>query len=54
MQDQPLGREVPDPEPIDFDRYAAYEDGVALVVCDRTNPTAWMRAEPTAVATLDP
>lgn len=54
MQDRPLAREVADPEPIDYDRYAAYEGGSALVICDRKNPAAWIRAAPAATTTLDP
>lgn len=52
MQDRPLARRVADPEPIDLDDYTAYEDGAALVICDRTNPRAWIRTA--ATATLDP
>lgn len=52
MQDRPLAREVADPDPIDLERYTAYEDGTALVICDRTTPTAWIRAE--TPTTLDP
>jgi hypothetical protein len=53
MQDRPIVRSVSDPEPIDDDRYAAYEDGAALVICDRRNPAAWIRAAPAATTTLD-
>jgi len=54
MQDRPLARRVADPDPIDLDDYAAYEDGAALVICDRTNPNAWIRAERAATTTPDP
>lgn len=33
-----------DAETPDFDRYASYEDGDHVVVCDRKEPTAWLRS----------
>lgn len=30
-----------------YDQYTAYEDDGALVVCDRTNPRAWIRSATT-------
>jgi hypothetical protein len=53
MQDRSLAGGVADPDPIDLDDYAAYRDGTALVICDRTNPNAWIRAE-RGTTTLDP
>ncbi len=53
MQDRPLAGGGTAPDPIDLDDYAAYEDGTSMVICDRTNPTAWIRAA-TATTTLDP
>lgn len=35
----------PDPDVVDLDRYASYEDGDGLVVCDRENPNAWLRSD---------
>lgn len=32
----------------DLDRYTSYEDGDAVVVCDRENPRAWIRSGTTA------
>jgi homogentisate 1,2-dioxygenase len=54
MQNRPFAGRVGDsvPESPDLDRYADYEDGAALVICDRTNPRAWLRADTTAA--LDP
>jgi len=40
------------PESIEFDRYADYEDGGALVICDRRNARAWLRSDTTTA--LDP
>lgn len=54
MQDQPLAQEIVDPDPVALDDYAAYEDGAALVICDRTNPAAWIRVETAATTMLDP
>jgi len=36
----------------EFDRYADYEDGEALVICDRRNARAWLRSD--ATTTVDP
>jgi|GEM_PF-4076473 len=44
------GREAS--EASEFDRYADYEDGDALVICDRRNARAWLRSD--ATTTLDP
>lgn len=30
-----------------FDEYVSYEDGSALVICDRSETTAWVRSEMT-------
>lgn len=32
------------PVDVDVDRYVDYEDGNATVVCDRREPTAWLRS----------
>lgn len=40
------------PEYNDLNDFASYEDGERLVVCDRTNPKAWISAETTRA--LDP
>lgn len=37
---------------IDYDRFASYEDGDSTVICDRTEPAAWLKSDVTA--TLDP
>jgi len=54
MQDRPHAERLDgdDAEPSAFDRYADYEDGSALVICDRRNPNAWVRSDTTAA--LDP
>lgn len=49
MHDQQFDADVVDDE-IDrpeFDRYTRYEDDGALVVCDRKNPAAWLKAADT-------
>lgn len=33
------------PERTDYDRFADYEDGNDLVVCDRRNPKAWIKSD---------
>lgn len=32
----------------DLDRVTSYVDGDSVVICDRTNPEAWIRADVTA------
>jgi hypothetical protein len=54
MQNRPLALQVADPDPVDLDDYAAYDDGGTLVLCDRTNPRAWIRVGTAATTTLDP
>lgn len=39
------------PERTDYDRFADYEDGNDLVVCDRRNPQAWIKSD--TVARID-
>lgn len=49
MHDQQIDTDVVDEE-VDrpeFDRYASYEDDGDLVVCDRKNPAAWLKADET-------
>ncbi|WP_195893059.1 DUF7331 family protein [Halopiger djelfimassiliensis] len=29
---------------IEFDQYVRYADGDGTIICDRTNPTAWIRS----------
>lgn len=29
----------------DFDRFASYEDGDDIVICDRKNPKAWIKSD---------
>jgi hypothetical protein len=36
-----------EPERIDFDDYASYEDGDSLVVCDRENANGWVKSDST-------
>lgn len=46
---------IPEPteqEITEFDEFAGYEDGDGYVVCDRTNPKAWIRSDRTT--TLSP
>lgn len=31
----------------DFDEYASYEEDDSLVVCDRTDPNAWVKSDVT-------
>lgn len=33
------------PEKPEFDRFASYEDGDDLVICDRKNPKAWIKSD---------
>ncbi|WP_195892459.1 DUF7331 family protein [Halopiger goleimassiliensis] len=33
-----------EPSPTTFDEYVRYEDDDATVICDRTNPAAWIRS----------
>jgi hypothetical protein len=35
-------------ESTDLDEFTGYEDGESYVVCDRTNPKAWIRSDLTA------
>jgi len=37
-----------EPERIDFDDYASYEEGASLVICDRQNANAWVKSDVTA------
>lgn len=39
--------EQTEPEGADLDRFTSYEDGDTLVICDRKNPDAWIRADVT-------
>lgn len=39
--------EPAEPEPIDLDAFTSYEDGDALVICDRENANAWLRSDVT-------
>lgn len=45
-------RTTAEPSTDRYDQYTAYEDDGALVVCDRTNPRAWIRSATTTA--LDP
>lgn len=36
-----------EPECIDFEDYASYEEGDSLVVCDRENANAWLKSDVT-------
>lgn len=36
-----------EPERIDFDDYASYEEDDSLVVCDRKNASAWVKSDVT-------
>lgn len=38
------------PEQHDFDRFASYQDGDAHVICDRTNPKAWIKSDTVTAA----
>lgn len=40
-----------EPPAADLDSFASYDDGDALVVCDRSNPNAWIRSD--ATTTVD-
>lgn len=42
--DAAVDSEARDPD-ADFDDYASYEDDGALVICDRFNPSGWIRSE---------
>lgn len=33
-----------EPDEIEFDRYASYEEDGSLVICDRKNPNAWIKS----------
>lgn len=37
-----------EPERIDFDEYASYEEDDSLVICDRENANAWVKSDVTA------
>lgn len=37
----------PSTDRTDFDRYTSYDDEGSLVICDRTNPSAWIRSDET-------
>ncbi|MFB6236261.1 MAG: hypothetical protein ABEH81_14870 [Halopenitus sp.] len=39
--------ETTEPAEDQYDQYTGYEDDGALVICDRTNPRAWIRSETT-------
>lgn len=54
MQNRPRAKriDVDGPDPGDFDRYTDYDDGAALVICDRRNARAWIKSD--ATTTLDP
>lgn len=50
VPDDATGREQPTgPEPaapdVDLDDVLAYEDGGVVVLCDRSNPAAWIEAD---------
>lgn len=44
--------EAATPEYNDLDEFVGYEDGERHVVCDKTNPKAWISAEETR--TIEP
>ncbi|MFC4544243.1 hypothetical protein ACFO5R_20145 [Halosolutus amylolyticus] len=45
MTDQlPTPDRQPAAESVRFDQYVTYEDDDGTVVCDRSNPAAWIRA----------
>lgn len=44
--------EPTEPEVTDLDEFAGYEDGESYVVCDRTNPKAWIRSDRTTTVSL--
>lgn len=44
--------ETTEPEVADLEDVTCYEDDDATVICDRTNPKAWIRSD--AVAAIDP
>jgi hypothetical protein len=52
MQNRPRTERVDADERTEFDRYADYEDGGVLVICDRHNACAWLKSD--ATVTLDP
>lgn len=49
MHDQQFDAEVDDADVDrpDLDRYTTYEDDGDVVVCDRKNPSAWLKADET-------
>lgn len=39
-----------EPADVDLDKFASYEEGDSLVICDRQNPNAWVKSDtPTAL-----
>ena len=34
-----------EPDHNDLTEYASYDEGDSLVVCDRTNPSAWIKSD---------
>lgn len=44
--------DAPEPDVASLDEYTGYEDGDWYVVCERSNPNAWIRMRDTT--TLDP
>lgn len=52
MQNRPRTERVDADERDECHRYADYEDGAALVICDRHNARAWLKSD--ATVTVDP
>lgn len=48
MQDEHQVAELePAQRQTDFSRVTSYTDGDSIVICDRKNPTAWIRSDVT-------
>jgi hypothetical protein len=46
MQDEhQVAERQPAQRQTDFSRFTSYEDGDSVVICDRKNPTAWIRSD---------
>lgn len=47
MQEQARTTDVDqeNPKKPDYDRFASYEDGNDVVICDRKNPKAWIKSD---------
>lgn len=46
-QTQPVDVEQTEPADIELDRFASYEDGEEVVICDRKSPAAWIKSATT-------